>query len=164
MIHNEDKATINNGMMILNIIWAAMLTSLGIYLFIGAYAANTIQTSMDEKAIQVLRNVLYAISAITLIATKYISNRILLSKFSVKHQDTSIQNPAVGRYLIAMIISLFLSESIGIYGLILFFLGKSTTDLFILILLAAMAMIYYRPKRDAVEKLSKQFRKPQHTI
>lgn len=164
MIHGEEKTAINKGMIILNIIWVAMLISLGFYLVVGLYSSNTIQTSMDEKAIQVLRNTLYAISAITLVATKYISNYILLPKSSGQPQETKNQNPAIGRYLIAMIVSLFLSESIGIYGLILFFLGKRTSDLYILILIAAVAMIYYRPKRDEVVKLAKQLRKPQRTI
>ena len=163
MIPNEERAAIDKGMMILNIIWIAMLFSLGSYLFVGIYATNTIQTSMDEKAIQVLRNILYAISAITLIATKYI-NRVLLSKSTGQYQGTGIQNPAIGRYLTVMVVSLFLSDSIGIYGLILVFLGKSTTDLYMLVLIATMAMIYYRPKRDEVVRLAKQLRKPQSTI
>ena len=163
MIPNEKRAAIDKGMMILNIIWVAMLFSLGSYLFVGIYATNTIQTSMDEKAIQVLRNILYSISAITLIAIKYIS-RMLLSKSTGQYQGTSIRNPAIDRYSVAIIVSLFLSESIGIYGLILVFLGKRTTDLYILVLLAAMAMIYYRPKRDEVVRLAKQLRKPQYTI
>lgn len=46
----------------------------------------------------------------------------------------SPQHPAIGKYVSAMVIALLLCESIAIYGLALFFIGKKTLDLYILII------------------------------
>jgi len=53
-----------------------------------------------------------------------------------------------------MVISLALSESIGIYGLVLFLLGKNTMDLYLFILVSAGAMIMYRPRKDELLSLA----------
>ena len=54
------------------------------------------------------------------------------------------------------IISWALSEGIGIFGFILFFLGRNTTDLYILILIAALAMFLYRPKKEDIISLAEE--------
>jgi len=53
-----------------------------------------------------------------------------------------------------MIVSLALSESIGIYGLVLFLLGDSFQTLYIFISISALAMFFYRPKREDLETLA----------
>ena len=60
---------------------------------------------------------------------------------------------ALQRYSAATIVALAMSESIGVYGLILFFLGKNSTDLYLLILIAAAAMVVYRPRKDEMLSL-----------
>jgi hypothetical protein len=47
-----------------------------------------------------------------------------------------------------------MSEAIGIFGLVLFILGKNAVDLYALIGLAAAAMLQYRPSRDELRSLS----------
>ncbi len=53
-----------------------------------------------------------------------------------------------------MLLSLALSESIGIYGLVLFFLGDSFQTLYIFIGISALGMFHYRPKREEIEKFA----------
>jgi hypothetical protein len=156
MISSEDIKSIDKGMITIKIIWAAMLFSLAIYLFVGLYARDQFATSIDESIIQTLRNVLYGISIITLVAAKFIRNILLKSTFTGRRQGTNIQHPALARYSTAMIVSLALSESIGIYGLILAFLGSSTTDLYLLLVIAAAAMIHFRPKKEEVVGIAQQ--------
>jgi hypothetical protein len=57
-----------------------------------------------------------------------------------------------------VIISLALCESVGIYGLVLFFLGKNTMDLYLLLGVSAAAMIYYRPRKDELLNLLQEIR------
>jgi hypothetical protein len=45
-------------------------------------------------------------------------------------------------------ISLALCESVGIFGFVLFLIGKNALDLYILVALSATAMFIYRPKKD----------------
>lgn len=54
-----------------------------------------------------------------------------------------------------MIVTLALSESIAIYGLVLFLIGKDPMDLYLLILISAAAMLIYRPKKEEVIHLSR---------
>jgi hypothetical protein len=49
-----------------------------------------------------------------------------------------------------MILAWAMSESIGIFGLVLFLLAKNPTDLYLLILISAAAMLIYRPRKDDV--------------
>jgi len=55
-----------------------------------------------------------------------------------------------------MIVAWALSESIGVFGLVLFLLGKNPTDLYLLILISAVAMLIYRPRKDEVISLSQK--------
>ena len=68
--------------------------------------------------------------------------------------DQSDQPRALARYTTAVIISLALSECIGIYGLVLFLLGDEYQTLYIFIGAAAAAMFYFRPKREELVDLS----------
>jgi hypothetical protein len=67
--------------------------------------------------------------------------------------------PFVGKYTTFVIVSLALSESIGIYGFVLFLLGDSFQTLYTFIAVSALAMIFYRPKRKELEKLAMTYRK-----
>jgi hypothetical protein len=50
-----------------------------------------------------------------------------------------------------------MSEAIGIYGLILFLLGKNQNDLYLLTALSAAAMTLYFPKKEEVVNLAERF-------
>ena len=53
-----------------------------------------------------------------------------------------------------MIVSLALSEFIGIMGLVLFFLGDNFQVLYTFMAISAIAMLFYRPKRQELETLN----------
>lgn len=154
MIPTDEMEKINKGWLPLSTIWSAMLISLFIYLFVGLYMEDKISIPMEKDILDLLRNVLYVVSLVTLIATKYIRKFVLSGKEpgdvkKVYPQPVlNTQHAALARYTTAMIIALALSESIGIYGLILFFLGKQHLDLYLLISISAAAMLYYRPNKD----------------
>jgi len=163
MIPPDEIDKINKGWLTLNIIWSAMLISLFIYLFVGLYVEDKINIPMEKKTFDILKNTLYVVSFAALIATKYIRKLVLAGKGLNKVPQQPIQNtqhPALARYTTAMIIALAMSESIGIYGLILFFLGKNKWDLYLLILISAAAMLYYRPKKEEVISMAKELKEP----
>ena len=139
--------------LILKMIWFAILMSLGIYLFFGLYSSANFGPSMKEDVFGILRTVLYIVSFITLIATRYVRKCVLTGKVRYRQSSQTSQHPALQRYRTAMIVALAMSESIGIYGLVLFFLGKNPMDLSLLIVLSAGAIFMYRPRRDEVINL-----------
>jgi hypothetical protein len=166
MIPAEEIEMINNGWSNINIIWASMLISVFIYLAVGLYMEDKISVPMGENIFDILRNTLYVVSLVTLIITRYIRKFVLSGKGIKnvnkvnKQSNQNTQHPALARYTVAMVITLAMSESIGIYGLILFFMGKNKLDLYLLILISAAAMLYYRPKNEEVISIAKEMKEP----
>ncbi len=145
-------------LMTLRMIWFAVLMSLAIYLFVGIKAGADVQSSMNEDIFGILRTVLYAVAFATLIATRYVRKLILSGKSQGSQPTQVLKASAFQRYSAAVVVSLAMSESIGIYGLVLFFLGKNSTDLYLLIMISAAAMVMYRPRKDAVINLVEENR------
>ena len=57
----------------------------------------------------------------------------------------------------ALVLCLALCESIGIYGLVLFFLGDTFQTLYTFVVISAAGMFYYRPKREELETLLSKY-------
>jgi hypothetical protein len=122
MISAEETKKIDKGLLLLNVIWGAMLFSLFIYLFVGSYAGKNIHMDMDKDLVGVLRNILYAVSLVVLIATRFVKKLVLSGKIKGNVRTVNQityrvdQPPALARYSSALVISLAMTESIGIYG------------------------------------------------
>ncbi len=140
-------------LMTLRIIWFAMLVSLGIYLFIGIQVGTSVQSSIHEETFAILRTALYVMAIAILIATKYVRKLIMSGRSQVSQPAQAVEHLALQKYSATTIVALAMSESIGVYGLILFFLGKNSTDLYLLILISAAAMVIYRPRKDEMLSL-----------
>jgi hypothetical protein len=155
MISDEE---VKRGLMTLNIIWFAIFISLVVYLFVGIMVKENFQTSMDAATFTTLKSILYGIAAITLVITRFVRKFILSAKGSDKqlaqNDKPFTQHPALAKYTTAMIVSLAMTESVGIYGLVLFFIGKNAMDFYLLIAVSAIAMFFYRPNREEIVNLS----------
>jgi hypothetical protein len=112
-----------------------------------------VQSSINESTLGILRTVLYLMAVAILIATRYVRKLIMSGTSHVSQPVQALEHLALQKYSAATIIALAMSESIGVYGLILFFLGKSSTDLYLLILISAAAMVIYRPRKDEMLSL-----------
>ncbi len=145
-------------LMTLRIIWFAMLMSLAVYLFAGIQVGTDVQPPINEDTFGILRTVLYVMAFAILIATRYIRKLVLSGKSQVNQPVQGLKHPVLQKYSAATIVALAMSESIGIYGLILFFLGKNSTDLYLLILISAAAMVMYRPRKDEILNLVQKSR------
>lgn len=153
MLNKHEIEAINKGWRSIHIIWIAMLIALFVYLVVGLSLKDIFQSSIQESSLKILRYILYAISFVTFFSIKYVRRLILKSKNIGLSQVIGVNSPAVVRYITATIVSLAMAESISIYGLVLFLLGKNTTDLYLLIFISAVAMIYYRPFKEQMIKL-----------
>jgi F0F1-type ATP synthase membrane subunit c/vacuolar-type H+-ATPase subunit K len=147
---------LEKGMSMLKMIWGALAVSLLMYIFIAPMILETSQVNFPPDAYATLRMSLYGVAFATLAATWFVRKIILTAK-SAPRQTKSRQHPAIQRYTTAMIIALAMSEAIGIYGLILFLLGKNQFDLYLLTALSAAAMTLYFPKKEEVISLSERF-------
>jgi len=153
MITDEELA---KELLRLKVIWFGMLGSLVIYLIIGLQIATNIQASMDKSTFGVLKTVLYLFTFIIIVITRYIRRFILSGKGQYGQATQNFQPLTLQKYTTAMIVAWALLESIGIFGLVLFLLGKNPMDLYLLILISAAAMLWYRPKKDELVSLARK--------
>ncbi|MBF0469642.1 MAG: hypothetical protein HQK61_12280 [Desulfamplus sp.] len=141
------------GLLKIWIIWGAMLFSLLVYVVICYLIEPTWGTLVTpDFPVDTLRNGLYATSLIILFLSDYIRKYIMksesstqLTRFNQIASRTSMP-PALLKYQTAVIISLALSESIAIFGVVFFFLAKDLGTLYIFVFTSAAAMLYHRPK------------------
>ena len=140
---------------VLKIIWLALLGSLAIYLVVGRFVAPDVAPSLSGEAFAILRTALLVLGFVTLIAAKYVRRLILGAAGRAAGPDLNRQASAPQRYSSAVIASLAMSESVGVYGLVLFLLGKNEMDLYLLVGIAAAAMFYFRPRKDELLNLER---------
>ena len=160
MIAETDKEHIEKSFTILRIIWLAMLGTLIVYLFICYQFGNQIQQPPDAQfPLATLRNIFFGLAAVTLVVAHFL-RRFMLTGHSGSSATTSSSDPSpsdpfpvLAKYSTALIISLALCETIGIFGLVLFILGDSYQTLYIFIGISAIAMFFYRPKKDDLAEM-----------
>lgn len=144
----------NRMLAVLKIIWMALLGSLAVYLIAGRFIAPEFASPVSGETFAILRIALYVLGCVTLIATGYVRKLILAATGPSAGPAQDGQPSALQKYSSAVIASLAMSESIGIYGLILFLLGKNSTDLYLLVGISAAAMFHFRPRQDELLNLA----------
>lgn len=161
MMEDHERRANENRLLTFWIIWAAMFGSLLIYVLICHQFGDEIRrTAGLNIPLDLVRNGLYGVAISTLILTRFLRKFMLAgppgssAPTSSNPPPRSSQSSSIGKYATSMVVSLALSESIGIYGLVLFFLGESFRTLYIFIGISALAMFLYRPKREELETLA----------
>ena len=161
MLSPSEKEALDKGMVVLWIIWNAILISLFVYVLVCHLTVDQIrQNSNPDIPLTLFKNILYAVSVITLLISYFVRKAALAVRSSGARPGTSntsqqsTQPAFIGKYTVAMIISLALSESIGIYGVVLYFIGDSLQTLYAFIGVSAITMIFYRPKKEEIITLA----------
>ena len=146
---------LHRGMAFVRGIWFAMFASLILYVAIAPMLFNT-SITFSEQGYRTLRLALYGAALLTLVLT-WLIRRLLLRGSSRPTKPTrSGQHPSVSRYVSVMMVTMGMSEAIGVYGLILYVLGQQRQDLYLLTLLSAAAMLLYFPKREEILNLAQE--------
>lgn len=95
-----------------------------------------------------LRTLLYVVAIVTLPMTN------LIRHIQLRLNQTMPGNKSPqSRYLLTVIVSMTLVESIGLFGLIMFLLGDGYNTLYIFTIVSALGMFLYRPKVDEYESI-----------
>lgn len=154
-----DKSDIlKKGVVRIWIIWGAMLFSLFVYVIVANILEPTLKPAVSSDfPINTFRNVLYGASIVMFFIGDYIRKYIIKAKSSnqlPRFNELTAQSsipPELLKYQTAVIISLAFSESIGIFGLIMFLLSKDMGSLYIFVGSSAAAMLYHIPKLSEIE-------------
>jgi uncharacterized membrane protein len=102
----------------------------------------------------VLIIILYIVCGLFLILSWYVRNRIMSSKQganALKNASLTGTNPAINKYVQALIWPLAICANMSFLGLGMFRLTKDWQSLYIVIAIAAVAIIYHRPSRQELE-------------
>ncbi len=148
-------------LLVLWIIWASMFGFLFFYVFFCHQWGDQIRrTASPNFPLDLMRNILYGIAIFTVFLIHILRKSMIIARsggsgpMSLKSSLLSNKPSFLAQYRKAMVVSLALSESIGIYGFVLFLLGDGFRTLYIFIGISALAMFFYRPKREELEALA----------
>ncbi len=165
MLQKQDLDQIDKGWTKIMLVWIALISSLVIYLVVCKAVEGQIPVSMEGSPLEILKYALFAISALTL-AGAYLFRRTLMGKIVMSPKGEGLQTDiqtAVGKYLTVIVIIMSLSESVGIYGVVLFFISKDAMSLYQLMILSAAAMIVFRPKKEELIEVAEKMKSANHT-
>lgn len=171
MVETQEHEAIDKGMLSLRVIWGAMLGSLLIYVVMCHLPGLGFKsTAGSDLPLGLLRNIFFVLGAGALITAYYI-RRVILSARTDRRKPKLTERmvrsntpPFVATYSTVVTVSLACSESIGIYGLVLFLLGDTFQTLYMFMIVSALAMVFYRPKREELVKLAMAYRKRDGSI
>ncbi len=158
MSNNPGTEDIEKGWNNIHSMWISMLVALFLYLLVGLFIQDMVKLGVEDDTVRIIRYALYGLAVITFVLIGVIRKKILSSGATGRRYPHFSDNPAVGKYTTATVVSLALAESIAIYGLALFLLGKNDLDLYVLIFVSALAMIYYRPFREELLRIDNEMR------
>ena len=125
------------------LITAAILISLLAYVAICHLFGHELQVPLPEEQRVFIRSIFYAIAIITFPITNLIRHIQLRL-----NQTMPGDKPARGRYLLTVIVSMLLVESVGVLGFVMFMLGDDFNTLYIFIGLSVLGVYLYRPKNS----------------
>ena len=166
MLEAQEKEAVNKGMLTLWFIWAAMLGSLFIYIVVCHVLGEGFgRVEGSDLPIGLLRKILAGMGVVVVLVAYFMRRSMRSDRTGILHPKLEERMagwntaPFVGKYVAVVIVSLALSESIGIYGFVLFILGDSFKTLYTFIVVSALAMFFFRPKNEELEKLAMAYKK-----
>lgn len=155
MESQEEQNILEKSLRINRIIWGAIFCSLPVYLFFAVFLDREKLISPDlGLSVNTLSITLLVVSVVTLFLTYLIRKKLLEpGSYSVvvsgsDGKPVSRIQQAAARYTGAIIISAALSESIGIYGFVLFLVTKEFVLFCEFLFLSAVGLVLYRPRKD----------------
>jgi hypothetical protein len=150
--------------------WAGMLATPFILVFLCHQYANELRTAGPDFQLEAIRdpdfpleltrNILYGVSVLTLILTHFLRKHMVPGRVGgtepMSLKPSSLSNPPslLTKYAVATVVSLMLSEAIGILGFIMFMIGGDFQVLYTFIAISAIAMFIYRPKKEELERMA----------
>ncbi len=154
-----EKETLRQGIRIIWIVWAGMVVSLALYLFVGHQVAGRLPGPRAADVVTTWKTALYAAAAVVLALIPRLRRYMLKTGAGTVRQlparaGRPAFHPAVACYMNVTVVALALAECIGIFGMVLVFLGVEIGTLYLFVAVSAGALIYYRPRMEELERLA----------
>lgn len=160
MLPKQELDQIDKGWPKIMVIWIAMISSLVFYLVICKAVENQITISMESSRLEVLKYAVFGISGMMLVGG-YFFRKLMMNQIARPIKGSAIlsnSHPAVGKYLSVIVVIMAVSESVGIFGMVLFFISKDSVSLYQLMFLSATAMVGFRPKKEELIEVAEKMK------
>ena len=128
------------------VVQGIMLALLITYIIVCFIFGDQIQQPLPEAQRVLIRTLLYIAAIATLPLTNLLRYIQLRLNQTMPFANAAPRLEAKKRYLVTIIVSMSLIESVGIFGFVMFILGDNFNTLFIFSGLSALGLFLYRPK------------------
>jgi hypothetical protein len=128
------------------LIQGIMLASLVVYVIVCIFLGDQIQQPLPEEQRVLIRTILYVVAIVTFPVTNLLRYIQLRLNQTMPFSNIDPEGEAKKRYLVTVIVSMSLIESVGIFGFVMFILGDNFNTLYIFTGLSALGLFLYRPK------------------
>ena len=128
------------------LIQGVMLASLVVYIIVCITLGDQIQHPLPEAQRILIRTILYVVAIVTFPMTNLLRYIQLRLNQTMPFSSIDPEGEAKKRYLVTVIVSMSLIESVGIFGFVMFVLGDNFNTLYIFTGLSALGLFLYRPK------------------
>jgi hypothetical protein len=169
MLSRAESEELKSDLILPWVIQGIMLTTLATFLIVCITFGDQIQQPLPEAQRMLIRTILYVVAIVTFPMTNLIRhiqlrlNQTMPYSHSAPEIDDCMDAggrathgavaDAKKRYLVTIIVSMSLIESVGIFGFIMFILGDNFNTLYIFSGLSALGMFLYRPKVDEYARI-----------
>jgi len=135
------------------VIVGSMLAMLAAFLIVCITFGGEIQQPLPEAQRVLIRTILYVVAIVTFPLTNLLRYIQLRLNQTMPYSSAAPGDVAKNRYLVTVIVSMALIESVGIFGFVMFILGDNFNTLYIFSGLSALGIFLYRPKVDEYAKI-----------
>lgn len=143
--------TLQKEFRVAQVIWIAILAALVIYLGVGHVFFGRDFVDAETVPLSLIRNILAGVGGLMLVGSWFIRRSMLVGNGSASPPDAAV---VAANYRKATMISAGICEAVGLFGLVLVFLGDSLQTLYLFVVLATAAMIIQRPKMEELQRLA----------
>jgi hypothetical protein len=135
------------------VIFGIMLVMLVALLIVCLLLGEQIQQPLPEAQRVLIRTIFYVVAIITFPLTNLIRYiQLRLNQTMPFSQGTTVAE-AKRRYLVTIIVSMSLIESVGFFGFVMFILADNVNTLYIFLGLSALGLFLYRPKVEEYARI-----------
>lgn len=132
------------------------------YIVICLNLDNELIKSLPEVMRVKIRTLLYVIAIVTFPATNLIRHIQLKLNQTMPFSQEDFRKVAKNRYLLTIIISMSLIETVGAFGFVMYMLGDGFNNLTIFTLMSGLGMYLYRPKEAEYAQIIEALANPKH--
>lgn len=161
---NKNSDVLQKEFRVAQVIWAAIFAALVIYVAIGHFIFGREFVDAESIPLHLIRNILAGVGGLMLLGSFFIRRTMLFGSGTGQLPDAG-QLPGSGqlvdagavaaKFKMATMIAAGVCEVVGLFGLVLVFLGDSLLTLYLFNVVAAVAMMLHRPRMEELQRLAR---------